>query len=158
MNQLKFLNQLKENDVVKNLSELMLRVALAIVVWPHGAQMLLGSFGGSGFTQTMNYFTGIAGLPYIIGFLVIMIQFFGSIMLLLGFATRLNALGMLVIFIGMILTAHLEHGFFMNWYGTQQGEGYEYHLLVLGMTLALILRGAGKYSLDYILSKRREEL
>lgn len=153
MNQLKFLNQLKENDVIKNLAELMLRAALGIVVLPHGAQMLFGSFNGSGFTATMQYFTGVVGLPYFMGLLVIIIQFFGSIMLLFGFATRLNAFGMLVIFIGMIFTAHLEHGFFMNWYGTQEGEGYEYHILALGMTLALILRGAGKFSLDHILFK-----
>ena len=50
--------------------------------------------------------------------------------------------------VGAVLMVHLPHGFFMNWFGQQAGEGYEYHLLVIGMCLALIVTGAGRWSLD----------
>ena len=142
-----FLDKMSHSADIENWSLLILRLTLTIVIFPHGAQLLLGWFGGLGYTQTMNYFTTVANLPFFIGFLVIMIQFFGSLMLLFGVAVRLNALAMFVIFIGMILTSHLEHGFFMNWFGNQKGEGYEYHLLVLGITIPLMLKGSGAFAL-----------
>lgn len=148
-----FLNRMSQSTKIENLSLFLLRLTLTVVIFPHGAQLLLGWYGGFGFEATMNYFTEVANLPYIIGYLVIMIQFFGSLMLLLGVAVRINAFAMFVIFIGMIITSHLEYGFFMNWFGNQKGEGYEYHLLVLGITLPLILKGSGKYAVEKIFSK-----
>lgn len=147
MKEATFLNNIKDSKLFDNGALLLLRLTLAVVIFPHGAQLLLGWFGGFGYTETMKYFTAVANLPYLIGMLVIGIQFFGALMLLLGIAVRLNALAMFTIFIGMIVTSHLEHGFFMNWYGSQKGEGYEYHLLVLGMTLALMLKGGGRYAI-----------
>lgn len=149
-----FLDKMSHSADIENWSLFILRLTLTVVILPHGAQLLLGWFGGFGYTETMKYFTTVANLPYLIGFLVIMIQFFGSLMLLFGVAVRLNALAMFIIFIGMIVTSHLEHGFFMNWFGNQKGEGYEYHLLVLGITIPLILKGSGAIAIGNKLFKK----
>ena len=130
-----------------------LRVALGLVLFPHGAQKLLGWFGGFGFTGTMNYFTGTLHLPWIIALLVILIEFFGSLMLITGTATRVAALLIIINFIGVILTAHLANGFFINWLGNQKGEGYEYHLLIIGMAASLLISGADAFSVDRLMSK-----
>jgi len=127
---------------------LVVRVLLGVVIFPHGAQKLLGWFGGSGFNGTMYYFTQMLHLPWIIGFLVILIESFGALFLIVGFATRLAALGMIALAVGATLTVCLPNGFFMNWLGNQKGEGFEYHLLVLGMALALLIGGGGKWSID----------
>lgn len=125
-----------------------IRIALGLLIFPHGAQKLLGWFGGYGFTGTMGFFTGTVHLPWIIGFLVIVLEFFGSLLLIAGLATRFVSALFVINFIGIILTAHLGNGFFMNWSGAQAGEGYEYHLLVIVMAAALLINGAGKFSLD----------
>lgn len=131
-----------------------LRLALGTILFAHGSRSMLGLFGGSGLTSTMQALNTGYGLPMGIAFGVIAIQFFGSLMLLAGAGTRLAAVGVIGIFIGMIVTAHLDHGFFMNWYGTAQGEGYEYHLLVIGMALALMVNGGGRLSVDQVLAHR----
>lgn len=131
-----------------------LRVVLGIVLLPHGAQKMLGWFGGYGFNGTMGFLTGTAGLPWIVAFLVIAIEFFGATALIFGFATRIIAIGIITLFSGIILTVHGQYGFFMNWTGTQQGEGYEYHLLIIGIAVALFIRGAGKWSVDHALQKK----
>jgi putative oxidoreductase len=128
-----------------------LRLMLGITLFPHGAQKMLGWFGGYGLSGTLNFFTGTAGLPWIIGLLVILIEFFGAIFLITGFAVRLTALLVIADMIGIIFKAHIQNGFFMNWFGNQAGEGYEYHLLMIGMAAALLISGAGKYSIDYAL-------
>jgi len=133
------------------LAPLILRIVYAIVLWPHGAQLLLGSFGGYGFAGTMEYFTTQAGLPWFIAFLVIILEFFGSLFILFGLFTRVIASASIILFIGMIVKVHQEFGFFMNWYGSMKGEGFEYHLLVIGLLLSLAITGAGKISLDGVL-------
>jgi len=50
-----------------------------------------------------------------------------------------------------IATVHWPNGFFMNWYGNQKGEGFEYHLLALGVAIAVIVVGGGVWSLDLAL-------
>jgi len=132
-----------------------LRIVLGVILFPHGAQKLLGWFGGYGFNGTMGFLTGTAGLPWIIAFLVIAIEFFGSIALIFGFATRVVAVGIISLFTGIVLTSHYTNGFFMNWAGTQKGEGYEYHLLVIGIAIALLITGAGKWSIDYALQRKK---
>ncbi|WP_046246360.1 DoxX family protein [Hymenobacter terrenus] len=127
---------------------LFLRLALGGAMWPHGAQKLLGWFGGYGFDGTMQFFTGTLHLPWLLGFLVIVIEFFGSLSLLLGWAIRLWAAALAVLVLGIVFTSHWQHGFFMNWFGTQKGEGYEYFLLMLGLAAALMANGSGRYSLD----------
>jgi putative oxidoreductase len=131
-----------------------LRVVLGLVMFPHGAQKLLGWFGGYGFNGTMGFLTGAAGLPWIIAFLVIAIEFFGALALIFGFATRIVAVGVISLFAGIVFTSHFENGFFMNWYGNLKGEGYEFHLLIIGIAVALLISGAGKWSVDYALQKK----
>lgn len=135
-------------------SGLILRLTLGLVMLPHGAQKLLGWFGGFGFSGTMGFFTDVMHLPWMIAFLVIMGEFFGSLGLLVGFLTRFSAASLAVIMVGAIMTTHIPHGFFMNWFGKQQGEGYEYHLLVIGIAAALLLTGAGKWSVDQKIAER----
>jgi putative oxidoreductase len=137
-------------------SPLFLRVFLALVLFPHGAQKLLGWFGGYGFSGTMQYFTDTVGLPWLIGFLVILIEFLAPIALIVGFATRLWSLAVFFLFLGIMITAHADY-FFMNWFGSQPTEGAEYFLLILGMSLSLTVSGAGKFSIDAGLSKNKED-
>lgn len=147
----KQLFQTKENTAAT-----VLRILLGLIIFPHGAQKLLGWFGGFGFSGTMNFFTGTVHLPWIIGFLVIMIEFFGSLMLIAGIATRFVALLLIINFTGVIMTSHLSNGFFINWLGNQKGEGYEYHLLIIGMAVSLLISGAGKLSVDRLLVRNNE--
>lgn len=125
-----------------------LRLTLGLVLFPHGAQKLLGWFGGYGFTGTMNFFTTTAGLPWIIAFAVIVIEFFGALCFITGFATRVWSVLVIMLMTGIILTSHLQNGFFMNWFGNQPGEGFEYHLLVIGLATALLIKGSGRISID----------
>jgi putative oxidoreductase len=128
------------------------RLAIGIVMFPHGAQMVLGWFGGSGFSGTMGYFTDQVGLPWIFALLVVLAEFLGSIGLILGALSRLAAGGIAIVMLGAIFTVHLSNGFFMNWYGAQQGEGFEYHILMLGLTLIVMIKGGGAVSVDGKLS------
>ncbi|MCJ8167648.1 DoxX family protein [Pontibacter sp. E15-1] len=125
-----------------------LRAMLGLVILPHGAQKLLGWFGGGGPAAFLGGFEQMTGLPGLLGWLVILIEFVGSICLIFGFWTRIWAFSMLCLFIGIILTVHLPNGFFMNWGGNLAGEGYEFHLLVIGMAWALTVGGGGALSLD----------
>lgn len=129
------------------------RIMLGCVIFPHGAQKLLGLFGGFGFTDTMTYFTQTAGLPWVIAFLIIMGESFGSLGLIAGFCTRLSAFGLICIMVGAIIMVHSPNGFFMNWFGKQAGEGFEYHLLVIGTSIPLLISGGGKYSIDGLIYK-----
>jgi putative oxidoreductase len=138
----------------ENVTATIIRIVLGMILFPHGAQKMLGWFGGYGFNGTMGFLTGTAGLPWIIAFLVIAIEFFGAIALMFGFAIRIVAVGIISLFAGIIFKSHLQNGFFMNWAGNQNGEGYEYHLLVIGMAVALLICGAGKWSVDYALQKK----
>lgn len=133
-----------------------IRVVLGVVLFAHGAQKLLGWFGGYGFSGTMGFFTGTLQLPYIIALLVILIEFFGALFLIAGFAARYAALGIFILFLGIIFTAHKDAGFFMNWNGDKKGEGFEYHLLVLGMSLAVLINGAGAFSADGALTAAKQ--
>lgn len=133
-----------------------LRLTLGVVMFPHGAQKLLGWFGGLGFDGTMGLFTQKMGLPWLIVLLVIIGESFGSVALLLGLLTRFTAASMAVIMLGAITMVHLPNGFFMNWFGQQQGEGYEYHLLVIGIGLALLITGAGRWSVDRLIAEKVE--
>ena len=132
---------------------LITRLSIGLILFPHGAQQMLGIFGGNGFTGTMAFLTNTMHLPWLIAFVVITIDFFGSIFLVTGFASRLWSIAIVVIFIGTIFTAHIGNGFFMNWYGTQKGEGFEYALLVIGLSIATLINGSGKYSIDYVVFK-----
>lgn len=136
------------------LAPVWLRATLAIVMFPHGAQKALGWFGGHGWDGTMGFLTGQVGLPSLAAAGVILLELLGPLLLLAGLGTRLVALGFTGLMFGAIVTVHAPHGFFMNWFGAQQGEGFEYHLLVIGMALALVFAGGGRWSLDRSLGRR----
>lgn len=133
---------------------LILRLTLGLVMFPHGAQKLLGWYGGFGFDGTMGFFTQQMGMPWLIALLVIIGESFGSVALLMGLLTRFTAASFGVIMLGAITMVHLPHGFFMNWSGKQQGEGYEYHLLVIGIAIALLITGAGRWSADRMIAEK----
>jgi putative oxidoreductase len=133
---------------------LILRLTLGIVMWPHGAQKLLGWYGGFGFNGTLGFFTETMGIPWLIAFLIIIGESFGSLGLLAGFLTRFSAASIGVIMLGAITLVHWPNGFFMNWFGKQAGEGYEYHLLVLGIAIVLTIIGGGKWSVDQQIARR----
>lgn len=132
---------------------LILRLTLGIVIFPHGAQKLLGWFGGGGFGGTIQSFEQFFGLPAFITVLVIIAEFFGSLGLILGVLGRLCAAGIGLVMLGAISMVHWGNGFFMNWSGQQAGEGFEYHLLALGIVLALLVTGSGRWSVDRELTR-----
>lgn len=138
----------------QSISSLILRLTLALVMFPHGAQKLLGWFGGPGFKGTMGFFTGQMHVPGPLAFLVIMAESLGAIGIALGAGTRIAAAGICAVMLGAVQMVHLRNGFFMNWSGAQPGEGFEFHLLVMGISLALIVVGAGRFSVDHWLAER----
>jgi len=129
-----------------------MRLVLGAVFFAHGAQKLLGWFGGFGYTATMAAFSQQMGIPAALAFVAIAAEFFGGIGLVSGFLGRVAALGISIDMLVAILKVHLHNGFFMNWYGNQKGEGFEYHLLVLATGLLLVVRGSGAWSLDRALA------
>jgi putative oxidoreductase len=124
------------------------RVALGVVMFPHGAQKVLGWFGGYGFSGSMGFFTGTLGVPWIFALLAIVAEFAGSLGLITGLLSRIAAFGIAVNMIVAVIMIHCHVGFFMNWFGAQKGEGYEYHILAIALALIVMFRGAGSYSLD----------
>jgi putative oxidoreductase len=133
---------------------LVLRVFLGTVVFAHGAQKLFGWFGGFGFSGTMDFFTNSMHLPWLLGFLVILLESIGALALIAGVATRLLALAYTFLALGIMFSSHIQYGFFMNWFGNQAGEGIEFTLLWIGMAVALVFIGSGNLSIDKILSKK----
>jgi putative oxidoreductase len=140
------------NSNTNNWAALVTRFALGGVLFAHGAQKLLGWYGGYGFEGTMGFFTETVGLPWLVGFMVIIIEFFGSLAVIAGFATRLWSLSMILLTIGIVFTTHVQNGFFMNWFGNQKGEGIEYFLLMIGLATSLFFSGAGKFSIDNVIA------
>jgi putative oxidoreductase len=126
---------------------LILRLTLAVVIFPHGAQKVFGWFGGDGFKNTLQFFTS-SGIPTGFALLAIAAEFLGSLGLAVGFLTRVAAFGIACVMRVAIATVHWPHGFFMNWSGTQPGEGFEYHLLALGLAVAVMIMGGGAWSVD----------
>lgn len=135
-------------------SLLFVRVILAFVVAAHGAQKLLGWFGGYGFDGTIDFFTNTIGLPYFFALLIILTESVGMLVLAIGMGSRILAASVILIMIGAIATLHGQFGFFMNWSGNLGGEGFEYHLLVATLASVIVVNGSGKYSLDAYLQAR----
>jgi len=133
---------------------LVLRLALGVVMLPHGLQKTLGLFGGYGFAGTYGFFTDKMGVPGIMAVLVILAESLGALGLIVGFLTRIGALGIGLVMTGAIAMVHWQNGFFMNWAGSQAGEGFEYHLLAIAMALVLLIKGGGAASVDRQLAKR----
>jgi putative oxidoreductase len=135
-------------------STLILRVLLGIVFLPHGLQKVFGLFGGYGYTGTIGFFTGTLGISALFAFLAIAAEFLGSLGLITGLFTRIAALGIGVMISVAALMLHVQNGFFMNWFGNQKGEGFEYHILVAAIAATLVIRGGGKWSLDRVLVRQ----
>ena len=129
-------------------SALVIRLGLGLVMFPHGAQKFLGWYGGYGFEGTMTHFTQNMGIPAVFAFLAIAAEFFGAIGLIVGALTRIAAFGVGVTMVVAACMVHLDNGFFMNWFGNQPGEGFEYHILAATMALALVIKGGGALSID----------
>jgi len=125
-----------------------LRLMLGIVFFPHGMQKLFGWFGGPGFSGMMGMFTDKMGIPAVFAFLAIMAEGLGALGLITGLLTRVAAFGIAVNMAVAVTMLHFQNGFFMNWFGNQKGEGYEYHLLVFAIAIALMIKGGGKWSAD----------
>jgi len=137
-----------------NTTALIARLAIGITVFPHGAQKLLGWYGGYGFDGTMGFLTGTAGLPSLLAVLVILIEFFGALFLIAGFATRLAAVGIILNFLGVVITSHINNGFFMNWYAQpNKGEGLEFFILLFGLAVISLIAGGGRASVDSLITK-----
>ncbi len=129
------------------------RLVLGLLLLPHGLQKTLGLFGGYGFTGTMGYFTGVIHLPWILGAFIIVIESLGALLLIAGLATRFWALMVIALMLGTIITVHGSNGFFMDWGGTLNGEGYEYHLAIIALALISFFQGGGRYSLDHQIAR-----
>lgn len=121
---------------------------------PHAIQHTTGGLGGFGYTGVMGYFTQTLHIPWLIAFLVIAIEVVAPLLLLLGLATRVAAASLIILMLGIIFTSHVQFGFFMNWLGNQKGEGYEYHLLYIGLAVASLLEGSGKYGIDRLIDNQ----
>ena len=142
---------LKTND---DLAPLIARVVLGMVIFPHGAQKALGWFGGYGFSGTIKFFATQWHISAPLALLAIAAEFVGPLGLVAGFLARVAAFGIAVNMIVAIAVVHAPYGFFMNWFGNQKGEGFEYHLLALALAAIVILQGAGKCSPDRLLTRQ----
>lgn len=136
-------------------ASLVLRVMLGLVIFPHGAQKVLGWFGGYGLQGTLDFFTHTMGIPLVFAVLAIAAEFLGSLGLITGLFTRVAAFGIACNMVVAIFTVHLHNGFFMNWSGKQAGEGFEFHLLVIAIALALMIKGGGRWSMDRLFKSGR---
>jgi putative oxidoreductase len=137
-------------------TQLIARLTLGGVFFPHGAQKALGWFGGYGFSGTMGFFTGVEHIPAVFAFLAIAAEFAGALGLITGFLSRVAAFGIASVMVVAIVTVHSANGLFMNWSGKQAGEGFEYHLLAIGLALIVMIGGAGKASIDAFLAPKLE--
>ncbi len=133
---------------------LIARVALAVTILPHGAQKTLGWFGGYGFDATMQWFTQTMHIPWILAFAAVLAESLGALALLAGMGSRFAAAGIGSVYLVAATTSHLQHGFFMNWSGQQNGEGIEYFLLGLALAVIVLWRGGGVASVDRALTQR----
>jgi len=134
-----------------SIAGLILRLTVGVIMLPHGAQKMLGWFGGYGFKSTITFFTGTMHLPWLISCGIILIEFVGSVCLIIGFGSKAWAGLFIIVMLGAIATTNYSNGFFMNWFGNQKGEGFEYHLLVIGLCTAMIFTGSGRFSVDQLI-------
>jgi putative oxidoreductase len=132
-----------------------LRVVMGCVFFAHGAQKMLGWFGGYGFSGTMGFFTQQMGIPAPFAFLAICAEFFGGLGLIIGFLGRIAAFGIMCNMLVAVMMVHRQNGLFMNWAGNQKGEGFEYHLLALAIGMLILIKGSGALSADRTLTENR---
>ena len=127
------------------------RIVLGVVFFAHGAQKAFGWFGGAGLQSTVRVFREQLRIPAPLALLSVAAEFLGGLGLIVGLLSRIAALGIAVVMIVALVAVHGKFGFFMNWYGEKQGHGIEYHILVLALAVAVIIKGGGAFSLDKVL-------
>lgn len=133
---------------------LLLRLSLGVIFFAHGAQKVLGWFGGYGWAGTMQFFTQTLHIPATLAAVAFLTEFLGGIALLLGFATRWAALLIAGEMVVAALRVHVQNGFFMNWANAPDvGHGIEMNLALIGAALALVITGSGGLSLDRVLAR-----
>jgi putative oxidoreductase len=124
------------------------RIVLGIIFFGHGAQKMLGWYDGPGLSSSMRTFTEHLHLPSTLAFLVIAGEFFSGVGLIVGLFSRIAAFVIVLTMVGAIATVHFRFGLFLNWFGSQEGHGIEYHLLAIALALVVVVKGAGAFSLD----------
>ncbi len=124
-----------------NAALLVLRIASALVFLYHGSAILFAAFGGPG----PQGFSSYMHMPAIVGYLVGMAQFCGGLAILSGVFFRVGALCIIIVMLGAIFLVHVPHGFDIG------KGGFEYALTQLLVAFALLLTGAGEYSLTPLL-------
>jgi len=140
-----------DNDV----AVLVLRLMLGIVFYFHGMQKFTTMYGGYGFSGTLGFFTDKLGIPVIFAVLAILAEGLGWLGLISGLLTRVAAFGITVNMIVAVYMLHWQNGIFMNWFGNQKGEGFEFHLLAVAIGIALMIKGGGAFSIDKVLSDKK---
>ena len=133
----------------------LVRVVLGTIMFAHAAQKVFGWFGGNGWVPALEFYNGVLGIPVAIAAVAIIIELLSSMSMIVGFLSRIAALGVIAIMIGAITIMIGPNGFFMNWFGQMEAgaEGYEYHLLVIAMSLLLVAKGGGALSIDRLLTR-----
>jgi putative oxidoreductase len=129
------------------------RIALGVVFFAHGAQKMLGWFGGTGLQTTVRIFREHLHIPAPLAVLAVAAEFLGGLGLIVGLFSRVAALSIAAVMCVALFAVHRKFGFFMDWYGDKRGHGIEYHILVLALAMLVIFKGAGALSLDQVLSR-----
>ena len=123
-----------------NYGSLVLRLALGVMMLPHGLQKTVSAFDGAGFSATMTSFQNM-GFPWFLALLAIIAESLGALGVLLGFLTRVAAFGIACVMAVAAWTVHWDKPFF-------SGEGIQLHILAVGIALALMIQGGGALSID----------
>ncbi len=123
------------------------RLALGIVILPHGAQDLFAWFGGTGIDGALGSYAAL-GVPPFLGWMAVVTQFFGGLALIIGFVGRVAAFAIALVLLAAVIAQHWSVGFFMNWDGALKGEGFEFHILAVTLAVIVIIRGSGALSVD----------
>ncbi|MFW2331656.1 MAG: DoxX family protein [Nitrospinota bacterium] len=144
----------KSCSTQSSFAPLFMRLALGIMILPHGLQKVFGLWGGHGFANTLHFFTEQMGIPWILGVAAILAEFLGGIGLIAGLFTRFAAFNVGMVMLVAAITVHLKYGFFMNWFGTKSGEGIEFFILAIGLALGLIITGGGRFAADSLISRK----
>jgi putative oxidoreductase len=131
-------------------SRLVVRLALGIVFFAHGAQKVFGWFGGHGLKATIQTFQQYLKVPPAATALAAFVECFGGLALVVGFLARPAAVGMIVVMVVAIAKVHWKNGFFLAT-APGQANGWEYNLVLIAMALAVLIGGAGALSIDHLL-------
>lgn len=143
---------MKIKNIIKSeqsASSLPLRLISGIIFSAHGAQKLFAWFGGYGLEGTGQWMDSIGLSPgFIMALLAGSTEFFGGLLLIFGFLTRPTSFVLTTFVIVAIFSVHINNGLFLS------NNGYEFGLALIAITIALLLQGAGRYSVDNILYQK----